>query len=116
MNFLAGLESPFEIEDYVKMYLGDSIENTLFTRKFLERRSLYRKATKIVEIDDDLCAPPKAINPGSHEETHKTHKRIRNNNQKKGKKTFKAADKNILGFKGTAASNRIVGELNEMEY
>lgn len=97
------------------MYLGDSIESTLFTRQFLERRSSYRKAAKIVEIDDDLCAPPRAINPGTNEEkTHKTHRKRKVS--KKPKKTMKVVDINILGFKGTAASNRIVGELHEDEY
>ena len=98
------------------MYLGDTIESHLFTRKFLERRSLYRKATKKVEADDDLCAPPKAINPGTHQEEPF---RVQNKNKKLDKKTrkgMKYADANILGFKTTAASNRIVGELHEDEY
>lgn len=96
------------------MYLGDTIESHLFTRKFLERRSLYRKAMKKVEVDDDLCAPPKAINPGTHSEDA-----FRTQNKKKlDKKTRKGmkVDANILGFKATADSNRIVGELHEDEY
>ncbi|KAL7024674.1 hypothetical protein ACKWTF_013159 [Chironomus riparius] len=115
VSFLIDLESPFEIEDYVKMYLGDTIECHLFTRKFLERRSLYRKATKKVEVDDDLCAPPKAINPGTHnEEPFRT--QYKKKLDKKTRKGMKVADANILGFKTTAASNRIVGELHEDEY
>ncbi|XP_070509408.1 GRB10-interacting GYF protein 2-like [Chironomus tepperi] len=114
VDFIMDLESPYEIEDYVKMYLGDTIESHMFIRKFLERRSLYRKATKKVEIDDDLCAPPKAINPGSHnEEPFRTQ-----NKRKLDKKTRKGmkVDANILGFKATADPNRIVGELHEDEY
>lgn len=109
------VDSPFEIEEYVKTYLGDTKECNDFTREFLERRSIHRNVTKKPHDDDDLACPAKAINPGSSNETQKSQKKKENYLKKQKNKSMKVVDANILGFKTTAASNRIVGEI-ENEY
>lgn len=38
VGFLKDIESPYEIKDYVKCYLGESKESNDFARQFLERR------------------------------------------------------------------------------
>lgn len=60
--FLRDIESPFEVKDYVKLYLGESKESNDFGRNFLERRSKMLR-TSMAAPDDDLCSPAAAVNP-----------------------------------------------------
>lgn len=47
MTFLKDVESPYDINDYVKSYLGDNKETKEFAKQFLEKRCYYRiKANK----------------------------------------------------------------------
>lgn len=39
--FLRDIESPFEVKDYVKCYLGDTKESNDFSKQFLERRLVF---------------------------------------------------------------------------
>lgn len=43
ISFLQEVESPYEIHEYVKTYLGDSPESSEFARKFLERRARHKE-------------------------------------------------------------------------
>lgn len=38
VGFLKDIESPYEVKDYVKCYLGESKDSSDFARQFLERR------------------------------------------------------------------------------
>lgn len=40
VGFLKDIESPYEVKDYVKCYLGESKDSSDFARQFLERRLL----------------------------------------------------------------------------
>lgn len=40
--FLKELESPFDVNDYVKSYLGETRDAREFAKHFLEKRSYYR--------------------------------------------------------------------------
>lgn len=42
VSFLQDIDSPYEVHEYVKMYLGDTPESSNFARQFLERRSRQR--------------------------------------------------------------------------
>lgn len=44
--FLKGLESPFDVNDYVRSYLGENKESREFAKNFLEKRSYYRNQGK----------------------------------------------------------------------
>jgi hypothetical protein len=55
------LESPFEIEDYARAYLGDNRNTLSFVKKFLLERSKYVNMSKQKNnLDDDLLAPARA--------------------------------------------------------
>lgn len=106
-----------------------------FLKKYLNCRSKYRNTKKQQQADDDLCAPAKAINPphltgpllnqhlpttsaassvNGDVEDRKSNKKKNKEGVKKSKKTMKMMDANILGFKGAADPNRIVGELESL--
>ena len=38
------VESPYEIQDYVKSYVGETKEALTFAKQFVERRSKYGRA------------------------------------------------------------------------
>lgn len=40
--FLRALESPFEVNDYCRSYLGENKDSKDFAKQFLEKRSYYR--------------------------------------------------------------------------
>ncbi|KAG5671077.1 hypothetical protein PVAND_001291 [Polypedilum vanderplanki] len=123
--FLRSIESPFELEDYVKAYFGDTGESKKFLDKYLKYRStIVTNKTKHQELDDDLCVPAKAINPTSSSASsingdivRKAPQNKRNKeSNRKSKKSMKVVDSNILGFKGAANSDRIVGEIDKLNY
>lgn len=83
MSFLQDIESPFEVKDYIKMYLGklidvskasisikfpsisgESKECLEFSKQFLERRSKQRNQQRLQNAHiDDMCSPAPAITP-----------------------------------------------------
>src|SRR5262249_53335667 len=64
--FLKEVESPFEVNDYVRSYLGDTREARDFCRDFVERRSRWKNSRKEKD-DDSLCRPASAVNPNQNE-------------------------------------------------
>lgn len=67
VTFLAEVESPYEVHDYIRSYLGDGKEVKEFAKQYLERRSRARNAHKERQVDDDILAPAPAINPSATE-------------------------------------------------
>lgn len=71
VSFLKEVESPYEVGDYVRSYLGDGKEAKEFSREFLERRSRWKNARKeggsSGGFEDNLCRPASAINPNSND-------------------------------------------------
>jgi PERQ amino acid-rich with GYF domain-containing protein len=63
VGFLRDIESPYEVKDYVRLYLGDGKEVQEFARQFLERRSKWRSAQRAAHLEDDMCVPAPAVNP-----------------------------------------------------
>lgn len=59
------VDSPYEVKDYVKLYLGEGKDAQEFAKQFLERRSRWRSAQKANIGEDDMNAPAQAINPNS---------------------------------------------------
>lgn len=60
------VESPFEVQEYVRLYLGDGKDAKEFSKQFLDQRSRWRQAQRNVQQyeEDNMCIPAKAINPG----------------------------------------------------
>lgn len=71
VGFLKEVESPYEVSDYVRSYLGDGREAREFSREFLERRSRWKNARKGRDdgetAEDNLCRPASAVNPNQND-------------------------------------------------
>ncbi|ACY70497.1 GIGYF family protein Gyf [Drosophila virilis] len=101
--FLQDLEAPYEVKDYVRIYLGEGKESTDFAKQFLERRSKYKSLQRAQNAhNDDMCKPAPAITPSCNDNGDNKNK------QKKIKKNkMTKMDARILGFSVTAAEGRI---------
>ncbi|CAK1554756.1 unnamed protein product [Leptosia nina] len=110
VGFLKDIESPYEVKDYVKYYLGESKDSSDFSRQFLERRSkLLRVGT--VTPSDDLCSPAMAINPRTT--SLSDYQEVKGKGKKAKKNKMMKVDARILGFSVTAAEDRInVGDID----
>lgn len=60
------IESPYEIKDYVRTYLGEGNASNDFARQFLERRSKAKQRNRAaLQQTDDMCVPAPAVNPSN---------------------------------------------------
>jgi len=93
LNFLIDIESPYEVHDYVKSYIGEGKAEKKFATQYLERRSKWKNAKRSgKKHDDDLTTPAVALSPsdGDFQEAGR-----------KGKKKAKNTKSNmnhLLGF------------------
>jgi coenzyme F420-reducing hydrogenase alpha subunit len=111
VSFLQSIDSPLEIEECIKANLGNNKLSNTFSKKYLNYRRERLNTNNAKEpLIDDLNAPAKAINPTATHDVNQ--KKKKEQAAKKFKKNMKAVDAKILGFKGTADSDRIVGELD----
>ncbi|XP_017019119.1 GIGYF family protein Gyf isoform X2 [Drosophila kikkawai] len=102
--FLQDLEAPYEVKDYVRIYLGEGKDSMDFAKQFLERRSKYKSLQRAQNAhNDDMCKPAPAITPSSNDNTDNKNKQKK---IKKNKMTRMDA-RSILGFSVTAAEGRI---------
>ncbi|XP_030379364.1 GIGYF family protein CG11148 [Scaptodrosophila lebanonensis] len=103
VTFLQDLEAPYEVKDYVRIYLGEGKESSDFAKQFLERRSKYKNLQRAQNAhNDDMCKPAPAITPSGNDNSDSKNK------QKKVKKNkMTKMDARILGFSVTAAEGRI---------
>ncbi|RXG67669.1 PERQ amino acid-rich with GYF domain-containing protein 2 [Armadillidium vulgare] len=107
VGFLADVESPYEVHDYIRSYLGDSKEVKEFAKQYLERRSKARNAQKEKHDEDNILAPAPAINPVSNLEFQEVKTRLR-----KGRKKMQKVDSSILGFSLNALERIDVEDAN----
>ncbi|EDX15225.1 GD24369 [Drosophila simulans] len=101
--FLQDLEAPYEVKDYVRIYLGDGKDSLDFAKQFLERRSKYKSLQRAQNAhNDDMCKPAPAITPSANDyaDSKSKQKKIKKNKMTK-------MDARILGFSVTAAEGRI---------
>uniref|UniRef100_A0A182N5I7 GYF domain-containing protein n=1 Tax=Anopheles dirus TaxID=7168 RepID=A0A182N5I7_9DIPT len=107
VGFLQDIESPFEVKDYIRLYLGETKESSEFAKQFLERRSKYKNQQRQKNAHiDDMCKPAPAINPSSND-----FQEIKGKAKKIKKNKMMKLDSRILGFSVTAAPDRLnVGE------
>uniref|UniRef100_A0A2A4J7G3 GYF domain-containing protein n=1 Tax=Heliothis virescens TaxID=7102 RepID=A0A2A4J7G3_HELVI len=110
VGFLKDIESPYEVKDYVKCYLGESKESNDFARQFLERRSKLLRVG-MVTPSDDLCSPAMAVNPRTPSSSD--YQEVKGKGKKAKKNKMLKVDVRILGFSVTAAEDRInVGDID----
>lgn len=106
VGFLRDIESPYEVKDYVRQYLGEGEGYSDFARQFLERRSKWRSERRSKPAADDMCAPAPAVNPTSQQSSH-DFQEVKGKSKKTKKGKMYKVDKSILGFSVTAAPDRI---------
>ncbi|CAG0885994.1 unnamed protein product [Darwinula stevensoni] len=108
VGFLQDVESPYEVHDYVRSYLGDGKSSQDFARQFLERRSNWRNAQKDKKSpEDSMHGPAPAVNPNTADFQEV---KCKGKSKKKGKMQ-KVDASSLLGFNVTAAPDRInIGE------
>ncbi|KAM3968383.1 LOW QUALITY PROTEIN: GIGYF family protein Gyf [Aphomia sociella] len=110
VGFLKDIESPYEVKDYVKCYLGESKDSCDFARQFLERRSKLLRVG-MVTPSDDLCSPAIAVNPRTI--SGSDYQEVKGKGKKTKKNKMLKVDARILGFSVTAAEDRInVGDID----
>ncbi|TDG39640.1 hypothetical protein AWZ03_013937 [Drosophila navojoa] len=103
VSFLQDLEAPYEVKDYVRIYLGEGKESSEFAKQFLERRSKYKSLQRAQNAhNDDMCKPAPAITPSCNDNGDN-----KNKQRKVKKNKMTKLDARILGFSVTAAEGRI---------
>ncbi|XP_073216305.1 GRB10-interacting GYF protein 2 isoform X3 [Lepidochelys kempii] len=117
VSFLKEVESPYEVHDYIRAYLGDTPEAKEFAKQFLERRAK-QKASQ--QQQDSVWGM-------NHSALHSVFQTNQSNNQqsnfeavqsgkKKKKQKMVRADPSLLGFSVNASSERLnMGEIETLE-
>uniref|UniRef100_A0A8C3CKP7 GRB10 interacting GYF protein 2 n=1 Tax=Cairina moschata TaxID=8855 RepID=A0A8C3CKP7_CAIMO len=128
VSFLKEVESPYEVHDYIRAYLGDTPEAKEFAKQFLERRAK-QKASQ--QRQQQQQQPPMdqidSVWGMNHSSLHSVFQTNQSNNQqsnfeavqsgkKKKKQKMVRADPSLLGFSVNASSERLnMGEIETLE-
>ncbi|CAG2165575.1 unnamed protein product [Oppiella nova] len=133
--FLKDVESPFEISDYVRSYLGEGKDVKEFAKQFIERRSYFRNRAKKEASEELMWGPAPAITPSVNKLSQSGASSacavtsVPNNNstsdadmsgfitasKKKNRKAKRVVDNSILGFTVQADPDRMPGEIEQMD-
>jgi PERQ amino acid-rich with GYF domain-containing protein len=123
--FLKDVESPFDVNDYVRSYLGESKETREFAKQFVEKRSFYRNRAKKEASEELMWGPAPAITPSANKAPHSVGASSNPNGEAdaaglakagKKKKKGKRVDSSILGFTVQADPDRInAGEIEQLD-
>jgi len=110
IGFLKDVDSPYELHDYVRSYLGDGTAAREFGKQFVERRSRWKNAARRQDSEDNMCGPARAVNPNAPVVSNEFQE-IKPKGRK-GKNKNRAVDASgLLGFSVTSAEGRLnVGE------
>ncbi|XP_065495813.1 GRB10-interacting GYF protein 2 isoform X8 [Caloenas nicobarica] len=123
VSFLKEVESPYEVHDYIRAYLGDTPEAKEFAKQFLERRAK-QKASQQRQQQQQQQDSVWGMN---HSSLHSVFQTNQSNNQqsnfeavqsgkKKKKQKMVRADPSLLGFSVNASSERLnMGEIETLE-
>ncbi|CAL1545912.1 unnamed protein product [Lymnaea stagnalis] len=65
VSFIVDVESPDDVRDYVKTYLGETKESKDFAKQFVEKRNRFRNQARLEkqQEEDSIWGPAPAINP-----------------------------------------------------
>ncbi|XP_025745199.1 GRB10-interacting GYF protein 2 isoform X2 [Callorhinus ursinus] len=133
VSFLKEVESPYEVHDYIRAYLGDTSEAKEFAKQFLERRAK-QKATQRQQQQQQVrgsgvgtVALRDSVWGMNHSALHSVFQTNQSNNQqsnfeavqsgkKKKKQKMVRADPSLLGFSVNASSERLnMGEIETLD-
>ncbi|XP_020643017.3 GRB10-interacting GYF protein 2 isoform X1 [Pogona vitticeps] len=119
VSFLKEVESPYEVHDYIRAYLGDTPEAKEFAKQFLDRRAK-QKANQQWQQQESVWGM-------NHSSLHSVFQTNQSNNQqsnfeavqsgkKKKKQKMVRADPSLLGFSVNASSERLnMGEIETLD-
>lgn len=136
VSFLKEVESPYEVHDYIRAYLGDTSEAKEFAKQFLERRAK-QKASQQRQQQQPPQPQPQQQPPQpqqqdsvwgmNHSTLHSVFQTNQSNSQqsnfeavqsgkKKRKQKMVRADPSLLGFSVNASSERLnMGEIETLD-
>uniref|UniRef100_A0A3B5MIU0 GYF domain-containing protein n=1 Tax=Xiphophorus couchianus TaxID=32473 RepID=A0A3B5MIU0_9TELE len=128
-SFLKELDSPYEVHDYVRAYLGDTPESKDFAKQFLERRAKQnanqqkqllpkQQQAKQQQQQDSVWGEmgSSAIYQSNHTSGQQQRFETVTSGKKKKKQKMVRADPSLLGFSVNASSERLnMGEIETLE-
>uniref|UniRef100_A0A8D2ZCU3 GYF domain-containing protein n=1 Tax=Scophthalmus maximus TaxID=52904 RepID=A0A8D2ZCU3_SCOMX len=129
-SFLKEVDSPYEVHDYVRAYLGDTPEAKDFAKQFLERRAKQNanQQKPAPQIQQQTHKPQQvrfcvgrnriliALPVQPHERPQQQRFETVTSGKKKKKQKMVRADPSLLGFSVNAASERLnMGEIETLE-
>ncbi|KAG9343163.1 hypothetical protein JZ751_014136 [Albula glossodonta] len=134
-SFLKEVESPYEVHDYVRAYLGDTPESKEFAKHFLERRAKQNAnhqkpqlpAQPVRQVpqqkqqqQDSVWGVSQPGHQATFQSNHSTEQQARfetvTSGKKKKKQKMVRADPSLLGFSVNASSERLnMGEIETVE-
>ncbi|XP_037538150.1 GRB10-interacting GYF protein 2 isoform X2 [Nematolebias whitei] len=130
-SFLKEVDSPYEVHDYVRAYLGDTPESKDFAKQFLERRAKQNaNQQKPAPSNQQLAKQqqqdsvwggtgPSSIFQSNHLSSQQQQQQrfeTVTSGKKKKKQKMVRADPSLLGFSVNASSERLnMGEIETLE-
>uniref|UniRef100_A0A3Q3AK25 GRB10 interacting GYF protein 2 n=1 Tax=Kryptolebias marmoratus TaxID=37003 RepID=A0A3Q3AK25_KRYMA len=122
-SFLKEVDSPYEVHDYVRAYLGDTPESKDFAKQFLERRAKQnanqqKQAPSNQQLDSVWGGTgPSTIYQSNHMSSQQQQRfETVTSGKKKKKQKMVRADPSLLGFSVNASSERLnMGEIETLE-
>ncbi|XP_055976717.1 GRB10-interacting GYF protein 2 isoform X1 [Sorex fumeus] len=131
VSFLKEVESPYEVHDYVRAYLGDTSEAKEFAKQFLDRRAKQKANQRQPQPQQQPQPQPPQQQDSvwgmNHSALHSVFQTNQSNNQqsnfeavqsgkKKKKQKMVRADPSLLGFSVNASSERLnMGEIETLD-
>ncbi|XP_030015703.1 GRB10-interacting GYF protein 2 isoform X1 [Sphaeramia orbicularis] len=126
-SFLKEVDSPYEVHDYVRAYLGDTLEAKDFAKQFLERRAKQnanqRQAPQnqqqaLKQQQDSVWGGTgsSSLYQSNHTSGQQQRFETVTSGKKKKKQKMVRADPSLLGFSVNASSERLnMGEIETLE-
>ncbi|XP_051984678.1 GRB10-interacting GYF protein 2-like isoform X5 [Xyrauchen texanus] len=121
--FLKEVDSPYEVHDYVRAYLGDTSQAKDFAKQFLERRAKQnanqQKPQQVQQQKQqdsvwEISQVSQSIN--QHQQQQQQRFETVTSGKKKKKQKMVRADPSLLGFSVNASSERLnMGEIETLE-
>lgn len=124
-SFLKEVDSPYEVHDYVRAYLGDTPQAKDFAKQFLERRAKQNANQQIPQQgqqqkqQESLWGMTQVLQQDHHHHQQQQQQQrfeTVTSGKKKKKQKMVRADPSLLGFSVNASSERLnMGEIETVE-
>ncbi|KAK1790933.1 hypothetical protein P4O66_014771 [Electrophorus voltai] len=128
-SFLKEVDSPYEVHDYVRAYLGDTPQAKDFARQFLDRRTKQNAnqqkpppSQTQKHQQDSVWGVNQTVSQAVFQSNHSTKQQpprfetVTSAGKKKKKQKMVRADPSLLGFSVNASSERLnMGEIETVE-